>query len=107
MNSRRHFHFGFFVSAFSFRLFVSGSSFRRCGRRYLEDDGAGLFVPDASMQRAGLVLEHRPDHFGGTLAAFQNLAAGQIEGGILRMVAGHGPQAVFTQAVHQPANSAQ
>src|SRR6266550_7757926 len=47
-----------------------------------------LFRPDAGVQRFGLVLKQRPDDFGGTLAAAKHLAAGQVEGGVLRMIAG-------------------
>src|ERR1700729_3300060 len=67
--------------------------------------GRGLFVPDAFVQRFGLVLEQRPEDLGRALSALEHLAAGQVERGILRVVAGDGAQAMLAQAVDQPANS--
>ena len=64
-----------------------------------------LFAPDAVVQRFGLVLEQRPDHFGGALAASKHLAAGQIERGVVGVIAGNGAQSVFAEAIDQPANS--
>src|SRR6266850_8163182 len=66
---------------------------------------AGLFGPDAGVNRRGLVLKQRAYHLGRALPAGEHVAAGQVEGRIFRMVAGEIQQTMFAQAVNEPADA--
>src|ERR1700675_4181257 len=69
--------------------------------RFVDASYRRLFVPDAFVQGFGLVLEQRPDHLGWSLSAPENFAAGQVERGGFRVIAGDGAQPMLTQAVDQ------
>src|SRR5260370_35563169 len=62
-----------------------------------------LFGPDAGVQRFRLVLQQRSEHLGRALSALEYLAAGQIERGVFRVIAGNGTQSRFAEPEDQPA----
>jgi hypothetical protein len=56
------------------------------------------------VQRFRLLLKKRADYFGRPLTSLEHFAAGQVERGVLGVIAGDGAQSVFAQAVDQAAN---
>ena len=57
------------------------------------------------MQRFRLVLKQWTEHLGRALSALENLATGQIERRVLRVIAGEGTQSMFAQAVNHPSDA--
>src|SRR4051794_24602215 len=64
-----------------------------------------LLRPHAVMQRFGLVLEQRPRNLCRPLAAGKDFATGQVEGRVLRMIAGDAAQAVLAEAIDDTADA--
>src|SRR4051812_14759170 len=67
--------------------------------------GGRLLRPHALVQRYGLVFEQRPRNLCRPLATGKNLATGQVERRVLRMIAGDAAQAVLAEAIDDTADA--